>query len=74
MKAAVSKGPVSIAVEADKAVFQNYSTGILNSKKCGKKLDHGVLAVGYGDGYFIVKNSWGASWGDDGYLKISDSA
>jgi len=54
-------------------VFQNYQDGILNSRKCGKKLDHGVLAVGYGDGYFIVKNSWGASWGDEGYLKISDS-
>lgn len=73
LKAAVAIGPVSIAVEADKSVFQNYESGILNSRKCGKKLDHGVLAVGYGDGYFIVKNSWGASWGDAGYLKISDS-
>lgn len=50
-----------------------YRTGILDDIGCGHKLDHGVLAVGYGDGYFIVKNSWGASWGDQGYIKISDS-
>merc|ERR1711934_733416 len=74
LKAALNKGPVSIAVEADKMVFQMYTSGILNSAKCGVNLDHGVLAVGYGEGYFIVKNSWGASWGDKGYLKISDAA
>merc|ERR1712151_331375 len=74
LKAALDKGPVSIAVEADKSVFQMYTSGILDSAKCGKKLDHGVLAVGYGEGYFIVKNSWGSSWGDAGYLKISDSS
>jgi C1A family cysteine protease len=52
--------------------FQLYSGGILSSG-CGTNLDHGVLAVGYGDGYFKVKNSWGASWGENGYLQISDS-
>jgi len=70
-------GPVSIAVEADKAAFQYYSSGVLDSLSCGQKLDHGVLAVGYGtedgQGYFLVKNSWGPMWGDQGYLKISDN-
>jgi cathepsin L len=79
MMAALAKGPVSIAIEADKSVFQRYTGGVITSSRCGKKLDHGVLAVGYnndgnGDAYFLVKNSWGASWGVDGYVKISASS
>jgi len=74
LMAAIAKGPVSVAIEADQFVFQGYTGGII-SKGCGSKLDHGVLAVGYGgDGdlmYILVKNSWGASWGDKGYVKIA---
>merc|ERR1711988_782708 len=72
---AVAKGPVSVAIEADKSVFQSYKSGILNSPACGKKLDHGVLVVGYGteggQDYWKVKNSWGATWGEEGYLRMS---
>jgi xylem cysteine proteinase len=75
LKAAIDQGPVSVAIEADTFVFQFYSGGILNSKACGTNLDHGVLAVGYGNDagkeYYIVKNSWGGSWGDKGYIKIA---
>merc|ERR1719473_1562085 len=71
---AVSKGPVSVAIEADKSVFQLYKTGVMSSKSCGTQLDHGVLVVGYGelDGkkYWKVKNSWGASWGMEGYILL----
>lgn len=70
LDAALNKQPVSVAVEADKAVFQHYKTGVLNSPLCGHKLDHGVLTVGYADDAYVVKNSWGPSWGDKGYLKI----
>ena len=71
---AVAKQPVSIAIEADKLSFQFYRSGVYSSKNCGTNLDHGVLLVGYGEEddkkYWKVKNSWGTTWGDEGYIKI----
>jgi len=75
LKAAVAQGVVSVAIEADRMVFQSYSGGVLDKDGCGTQLDHGVAAVGYGnDGgkdYWKVRNSWGASWGEDGYIRMA---
>ena len=70
---AIAQQPVSIAIEADQKDFQFYQSGVLTSE-CGTTLDHGVLVIGYGtengEDYYLVKNSWGTSWGDEGYIKL----
>ena len=76
LKTAIADGPVSVGVDADSGVFQFYTSGILNSPSCGTDIDHAIVAVGYGvdpnkGEYYIVRNSWGSSWGDRGYLKIA---
>jgi C1A family cysteine protease len=75
MMSAVALQPVSVAIEADQREFQLYSSGVF-TETCGVNLDHGVLVVGYGNDassgkdYYRVKNSWGESWGDNGYILL----
>ncbi|XP_014292125.1 cathepsin L [Halyomorpha halys] len=76
LKAAVGTiGPVSVAVKASSQSFQLYKGGIMTDSGCGPELDHAVLVVGYGRAsnvdYWIVKNSWGPTWGEKGYIRIA---
>lgn len=71
---AVAQQPVSVAIEADQNIFQFYSSGVITGS-CGTNLDHAVVVVGYGTeagkDYWIVRNSWGTSWGEQGYVRIA---
>ena len=74
MLVALTKQPVSVAIEADQPTFQLYKSGVFTGT-CGTNLDHGVLVVGYGTegtvDYYTVKNSWGETWGTGGYIKLA---
>merc|ERR1712007_76565 len=74
LRSAVAQQVVSVAIEADQYAFQMYTGGVLDSESCGTNLDHGVAVVGYGtDGgkdYWKVRNSWGSTWGEEGYIRM----
>ena len=77
MKAAVTQQPLSIALDAGSRVFQSYTSGVIDSHSCGTQLNHAVVMVGYGTDtdsgldYWLVRNSWGTTWGDNGFVRIA---
>jgi len=74
--AALAQQVLTVSIEADKRVFQQYSSGVFDSSQCGTNLDHAVSLVGYGSengqNYYILRNSWGTSWGEKGYMRIAN--
>ena len=76
--AVATVGPISVAIDASHSSFQFPKKGVYYEPNCksGKyDLDHAVLVVGYGSedrqDYWLVKNSWGSGWGDNGYIKMA---
>ncbi|XP_031436002.1 procathepsin L-like [Clupea harengus] len=74
-EAVANEGPVSVAIDAEQD-FRFYESGVYNEPSCSRtRLNHAMLVMGYGteDGldYWLVKNSWSASWGEEGYIKMS---
>ena len=81
-EALLTKGPMTVSVDASPEDFALYSSGIYNNSKCQEKLsrlDHAVVVSGYGEDlatkqkYWIVKNTWSVRWGEEGYLRIAVS-
>merc|ERR1719498_1035804 len=75
LKAAVANGVVSVSIQANQDPFYHYTGGIIDTPDCGVHHDHAVNVVGYGkEGdveYYIVRNSWGPDWGEEGYARIA---
>ena len=75
MKAALQVKPFSVSIHSDCGGFQSYRSGIFNDTSCGTDSDHVTNVVGWGSSsgtdYWIMRNSWGTSWGEKGYMRIA---
>uniref|UniRef100_A0A3B3ZQY6 Uncharacterized protein n=1 Tax=Periophthalmus magnuspinnatus TaxID=409849 RepID=A0A3B3ZQY6_9GOBI len=73
MEAVATIGPIAVGIDGDLIFF--YSSGIFSDPACIERVDHGVLLVGYGTDngvdYWLVKNSWGPEWGENGFIRIA---
>jgi len=80
LKAAAARQPIAIGIDAEWAPFHSYTGGVITSPDCGETIDHGVLLIGYGTDqatgldYWLVKNSWGSDWGENGHFRVLRSS
>ena len=78
LKSAIAQTPTAVSVDASTPAFRGYKSGVI-TEKCGTNAQHPVLAIGYGvddassQPYFLLKNSWGAEWGDSGYVRVGQN-
>lgn len=68
--------PVTVSIAARHPLFMFYRRGVISSEECGTDLDSAVTIVGYGEDhdlgqYWLVKNSWGTTWGEHGFGRIA---
>lgn len=73
LKNQLVNGPVKVSVYAE-STFQSYKSGISSGGACRGATNHAVIAVGYGSGFIKIRNSWGASWGEGGHIRVGDSS
>jgi len=74
MRDAITRGPIAIGMEANRN-FMQYKSGVFNDFTCGQNLNHIMAVIGFGNengqDYFLVKNTSGINWGDQGYVKMA---
>lgn len=72
MMSAVNKSANSVAINASSRAFSSYKSGVFDNATCPTDINHGVAVVGYSaNEYWIVRNSWGTGWGEDGYIRMA---
>lgn len=75
MKSALISHTLSVSVAASSYAFQTYSSGVFANSACGTRTDHATNVVGWGTSgsteYWLMRNSWGTGWGDNGYMKLA---